>query len=417
VSQSVGKEVASSLGARTRASPAWPRVRLGELLTAAEGRATVLDGSSEYALLGARWYAKGLYVKDRKSGSAIKAKTLFRVEEGDFVYNRLFAWKGSFAVATSDQAGAYVSNEFPCFSVRRARLDPRFLWLYFSQERVWNEALGLSFGATPTSRNRLKEAHLLAMSIPLPPLPEQHRIVSQLDHLSATISEGVGLRHRASKEGGAIVPAYLNRIIGTPSSGPLRQWSSLNELVHDVADGPHVTPTYVDSGVPFITVLNITTGRIQFGNHSHITEEDHRLYQRRARAERGDVLLSKDGTIGLPCFVDTDREFSFFVSVALIKPRRDRLLGEFLTWVLRAPALQDHMWAHSRGDMIRHLVLREIRALPIPVLDVDEQRQIVDHLDRFNATISDLRRLQSQSAAELQALTAALLDRAFKGEL
>jgi hypothetical protein len=67
--------------------------------------------------------------------------------------------------------------------------------------------------------------------------------------------------------------------------------------------------------------------------------------------------------------------------------------------------------------MIRHLVLREIRALPIPVLDVDEQRQIVDHLDRFNATISDLRRLQSQSAAELQALTAALLDRAFKGEL
>ena len=42
--------------------------------------------------------AKGLYVKEEKYGSEIRAKSIFKVEAGDFVYNRLFAWKGSFAV-------------------------------------------------------------------------------------------------------------------------------------------------------------------------------------------------------------------------------------------------------------------------------------------------------------------------------
>ena len=96
----------------------------------------------------------------------------------------------------------------------------------------------------------------------------------------------------------------------------------------------------------------------------------------RAKAEPGDVLISKDGTLGVPCFVDTDREFSFFVSVALIKPKREILDGEFLSWALRAPYLQERIVARSRGDMIRHLVLREIRDLTVPIPPLPDQRRI-----------------------------------------
>jgi len=134
-------------------------------------------------------------------------------------------------------------------------------------------------------------------------------------------------------------------------------------LPPEYADGPHVTPTYVDRGIPFVTVQNITSGRVDFSDLKYITLEDHRQFQRRARVDKGDVLVSKDGTIGIPCLVDTNREFSFFVSVALIKPVRDILDGRFLTWVLRAPYMQERMRERSRGDMIRHLVLREIRDL------------------------------------------------------
>jgi type I restriction enzyme S subunit len=193
----------------------------------------------------------------------------------------------------------------------------------------------------------------------------------------------------------------------------------IGDVSTDVADGPHVTPEYVDQGIPFITAKNITSGRLDFRATKFITHDAHKEYQRRAKAEAGDVLVTKDGTIGMPCFIDTDRAFSFFVSVALIKPRRDCLRGEFLTWILRAPYLQDRIHARSRGDMIRHLVLvlREIKDLLVPMPSLGHQLELVAYLDSAQAEIGNVRRVQAESAAELDALLPSVLDRAFRGEL
>jgi type I restriction enzyme S subunit len=217
---------------------------------------------------------------------------------------------------------------------------------------------------------------LAGVQVELPALPEpleeQRRVVARIEELAAEIHEASGLRRQAADETEAITYSYLNRLFGdiynnVPGSLSIKRWERLNDVVHDVADGPHITPAYVLDGIPFITVLNITSGRIRFDKHKYITFEDHAAFQRRAKAEPGDVLISKDGTIGVPCYVDTEREFSFFVSVALVKPIREVLDGEFLVWAIRAPYLQDRIRARSRGDMIRHLVLREIRDLTVPV--------------------------------------------------
>jgi len=133
----------------------WPRVTLAEVLQQIE-RAETIDVSRVYRLLGVRWYGQGLFVREEKIGADIAANRVYSVHPGDFVYNRLFAWKGSFAVAGPESSGAYVSNEFPCFVADTTRLEPHFLLWFFRQERAWTEVLGLSTGATPTSRNRLK---------------------------------------------------------------------------------------------------------------------------------------------------------------------------------------------------------------------------------------------------------------------
>jgi len=262
----------------------------------------------------------------------------------------------------------------------------------------------------------------LGYEIPLPPLSEQRRAVARIEELAAQIHEARPLRHQAAEEADALARSHLHELFGDFYTGrvgkvQLNRWERMEEVVHDVADGPHVTPTYVPDGVPFITVLNITSGRIRFGDHKFITAEDHTQFRRQAKAGRGDVLISKDGTIGVPCFIDTDREFSFFVSVALIRPKRKVLDGEFLTWALRAPYLQERIAARSRGDMIRHLVLREIRDLTIPVPPLLEQRRIVSELDALQTEVDALKRLQAETAAELAALLPAILDRAFKGDL
>src|SRR4051812_3857342 len=99
------------------------RTKLAEILKPIS-RPEAVVATKQYEILGARWYAKGLYVKETKQGSEIQARNLYRVQQGDFVYNRLFAWKGSFALASERDGGCHVSNEFPCFEIDKNRIHP-----------------------------------------------------------------------------------------------------------------------------------------------------------------------------------------------------------------------------------------------------------------------------------------------------
>src|SRR6266508_3501025 len=121
----------------------WSSAPLNQVLTPVSRPVTLLPGET-YRLLGAHWYAKGLYVKEEKDGSEIRATTLYEVEPGDFVYNRLFAWKGAFALVAETQGGCFVSNEFPCFQVNTRLADPRWVHLCVWLEQAGTEALDRS---------------------------------------------------------------------------------------------------------------------------------------------------------------------------------------------------------------------------------------------------------------------------------
>jgi len=400
---------------------AWPEVPLGEVLTAA-ARPERVDPLREYRLLGVRLDGEGPFLWETKAGSQMSATTLYKVEQGDFMYSRLFAWRGAFGLIPDDLDGCYVSGEFPTFRAVPNRLDLKFLRYWFRLRTTLDVILADCTGSTPLTRNRFKEEFFLRLEIPLPPLPEQRRIVARIEELAGKVAAARDVRANGALAMDAILLSRLNTIFGdfyAGERGELRSptWAKLGEASDDIADGPHVTPTYVDDGIPFITVLNITTGRVRFDAHKYITPADHVLFQRRAKAEVGDVLISKDGTIGVPCIVDTSREFSFFVSVALVKPKRGVLDGEYLTWVIRAPYMQTRIQARSRGDMIRHLVLGEIRDLTVPLVPIATQRRIVAELDALQKKMDELKRLRAETQAELDALLPSILDRAFKGKL
>jgi type I restriction enzyme, S subunit len=79
--------------------------------------------------------------------------------------------------------------------------------------------------------------------------------------------------------------------------------------------------------------------------------------------------------------------------------------------------IKERMAAKSRGDMIPHIVLKEIRNFPIPTPPIDDQRRIVAYLDGLQAKLDALKRHQAETAAKLDALMPSILDRAFRGEL
>lgn len=159
----------------------WREVRLGEVVRQSR-RAVGLSEMGTYPLLGVRWYGEGAFLRETVGRQTSKASRFFEVSAGQFIYNRLFAGKGAFALVPPDLDGSFVSNEFPLFDTDANSLDPSFLRLIFQQPSVWSR-VEVECTGTTSSRSRWVESRFLDFQVALPPLTEQRRIVDLISAL------------------------------------------------------------------------------------------------------------------------------------------------------------------------------------------------------------------------------------------
>jgi type I restriction enzyme S subunit len=396
-------------------SGTWPAVLLGEVLTERQE----IPSADALANRDTRIVAK-IGFNDGKiqlrTGSETKTGMIL-VRPGDLLISGINAVKGAIAIYGEENTEPIAATiHYGAYQPNKDRVDVKYLW-WLLRSGTFRDLLYMYVpGGIKTE---LKAKRLLPIPVPLPSLEEQQRIVAKIDSLAAKIEEARSIRLQATKQ----ADAFMGTELGMTFRALAKRYPvyPLETLTSHIIDGPHLTPQYLPEGVtsiPFVTVKNMVSGRLKFDGMNYISEDDHRLFSMRCRAERGDVLYSKDGaTRGCPCLVDTDREFSFFVSVALIKPLRHKIDSNYLVHLLRSSWIRDRMIDKSRGDMIPHIVLREIRAFPVPLPPISEQRQIVAELDTLQADVDTLKRLQAETATELDALLPSILDKAFKGEL
>ena len=162
---------------------AWPSVKLGELLEQID-RMERVDPDASYQLLGVRLEGNGPFIRETVAGTETSAARLNQVRAGDFIYSRLFAWRGAFGLITEAMDGCFVSNEFPIFRADQRRLELGYLARWFQLPSVWRKVEENCTGSTPTTRNRFKEQFFFDLEIPLPPLTEQQALVARLDALA-----------------------------------------------------------------------------------------------------------------------------------------------------------------------------------------------------------------------------------------
>ena len=150
----------------------WPTTTVGRHVERQTEKVSITPGL-EYETMGVRWYGKGAY---RRSASRPQTKTLSRAREGDFVFCRIDAQKGPFAVVPAALDGALVTNEFPLYSVDPTALDARFLVLWFLNQSTLDKIGRLRDGRD--GRARWKEPDFEAWPIPHPPAPVQSASVT-----------------------------------------------------------------------------------------------------------------------------------------------------------------------------------------------------------------------------------------------
>ena len=168
------------------------------------------------------------------------------------------------------------------------------------------------------------------------------------------------------------------------------EWVRLGTILTLLTDGTHKTPHYVEEGIPFISVKDMSSGKISFSNTKFITEKEADEINMRCNPQRGDILLSKVGTTGVPAPVDTDIKFSLFVSVALLKFNNDFINREYLINAICSPCVQKQCAENTRGVGNKNWVMRDIANTLIPIAPLREQESIVSELKRIIPSFASL---------------------------
>ena len=173
----------------------------------------------------------------------------------------------------------------------------------------------------------------------------------------------------------------------------------------------------VDEGPFLLTANDVNYGRIIWETARRTSQQayDHDLTDK-SRPKKGDVLLTKDGTLGRVAIHD-GRPACINQSVALLRPRRNRLTSDFLANVLLSRRYQDRMVFEAGGTTIKHIYITRLQKMPFPVPSIEEQCQINRCVDAQRQRAQGLGEMINASIERLRELRAALITAAVTGQI
>ena len=199
------------------------------------------------------------------------------------------------------------------------------------------------------------------------------------------------------------------------------QWCRFSSLYWFITDGSHSTPKYTKTGVPFVSVKDMSSGHLCFTDTKFISEEEHRFLSKRCNPQKGDLLISKVGTTGIPLIIEEEKEFSIFVSLALIKFNHSLINSDYLICLLKSDFVQNQIKRDTRGVGNKNWVLTSIAKTLLILPPNFEQIRIVEKLKFLSSKLDKFEKIYTTFINQISSLSLELkksiLQYAIQGKL
>ena len=387
----------------------WPIVRLGELLEQDPDYIETPE-ARVYPKLSVKLYGKGVTLDAPADGTFLKMKRHQIAKAGQVILSEIWGKKGAIGLVPSEGDGALCTSHFFLFNLLTEKLDPRWLQAVFTanylEEQLGSEAKGT------TGYAAVRPKTLFACKIPLPPLPEQRRIVARIEELNTKIAEARSLRQQTVKEAERLLVCMAHRRDLDMSVKPLQGWRQfqLSGCIRLVDDSRKVE---AEESYPNFGIYSFgrglfhkapIEGALTSATVLRRVKKDQFIYSR---------LFAFEGAYGM---VSSDFD-GHFVSNEYptfdCDPAHVRI--EFVSAYFRSPEVWKDIAVGSKGlgDRRQRVQPSQVLSHNLWVPPIAWQNKIAEAQDKVDA----LKHLQAETAAELDALLPAVLDKAFKGEL
>jgi type I restriction enzyme, S subunit len=410
----------SSPAGPRRIPPGWRLVRLGDVVSEAQGgfasgerdpNGVVQLRMNNVTSRGSLDWSSVLRVP-ADSGTVER----YKLQRGDVLFNNTNSTElvGKSALFTDHDEPVTFSNHFTRLRTIRGLLCPEYLVLWLRAQ--WQKGLFATICNRWIGQSAVQRDKLLTLELPLPLLPEQQRIARLVTEQMAAVERARVAAEAQLEAAKAISSACLHRLF---SEGATLRWprTTLGKIALRVTDGTHQPPPFAAIGVPFLFVRNIIAGRIDFHVEKYVSQATYEELVRGCRPERGDLLYSAVGSFGVAVVVDTDRSFTFQRHIAHVKLRRDLADARFVANYLNSPDGRRQSEAAALGGAQRTVTLGALAKFEIPMPDLDTQLRAVGILNEQRSAVERMKLAAEQKMASISALPATLLRRAFSGEL
>ena len=265
------------------------------------------------------------------------------------------------------------------------------------------------------------------LPIPLPPLPEQQRIVAKIEELFSSLDKGIESLITSQQQ----LKVYRQSVLKWAFEGKLTnkkvkdgelpegwKWVKLNEVASDISDGDHQAPPKSEKGIPFITISNVNklTSKIDFSDTFKVNIDYYKNLKANRKPQKGDVLYTVTGSFGIPILIDYGKEFCFQRHIGLVRPL-NTVSQKWVYYVLQSPQIFNQAKETATGTAQKTVALSSLRNFNIPFCSFEEQQTIVAEIESRLSVCDKIEESIEQSLKQSESLRQSILKKAFEGKL
>jgi type I restriction enzyme S subunit len=178
----------------------------------------------------------------------------------------------------------------------------------------------------------------------------------------------------------------------------------LNDVCEIITCGVAKRPEYTSQGIPFLSSKNVKEDRFILDHYNYVSEKDYETLTKHNKPEKGDVLYTRVGSFGEAAVIDLNFDFAIFVSLTLLKPKRDILFSRFLMYYLNSPKIKGLAERSTSGIGVQNLNVNTVRKFPINLPPLETQKQIAQILDNAAALRDKTKQLLTEYDALAQSI-------------